>query len=195
MNPVQLLLATFLTTNAWICICEIALLSFPSLIQKQFAAFCAAHGDHVLPSPIFLFERVRLRDALTVRYWAVMWSTYATLDPAYVDTHSFGFCVDVGNGVTTLLPTLLFACGMTAQDQLLPARALGIVGAISFYQEFYGTCVYFFQYCFNKRYLNTPLSHVLGIVVTANFIWIAFPLLGMWASMTLIFEGTFHVFL
>ena len=195
INPIQLLLAIFLTTNAWICVCEIALLSYPTLIQRQFAAFCVKFGDHVLPSPIFLFERVRLRDVLSVRYWAIMWSSYSTLDPAYIDTHSFGYCVDVGNGVTTLIPTLLFACGMTAQSALFSSRTLGIVGAISFYQEFYGTCVYFFQYCFNKRYVGTPKAQVYGVVVVANGIWIAFPLLGMWASLHLIFNGNFTVFL
>lgn len=195
VNPVQLLLAVFLTTNAWICICEIALLSYPTLIQRQFAAFCAKFGEHVLPSPIFLFERVRLRDVLSVRYWAIMWSSYAALDPAYIDTHSFGYCVDVGNGVTTLIPTVLFACGMTAQGALLSARTLGVVGLISFYQECYGTCVYFFQYCFNKRYVGTPKAQVYGVVVVANGIWIAGPLLGMWASSHLVFDGNFKVFL
>lgn len=47
---------------------------------------------------------------------------------------------------------------------------------------------------FNRRYARSPLSHVLGIVVPANGLWIGFPLLGMWASGTLILEGTFAVF-
>ena len=33
---------------------------------------------HVLPSPLFLFERVPLLRALSLKYWAIMWSTYAT---------------------------------------------------------------------------------------------------------------------
>ena len=194
-NATQALLAIFLTINAWICVCEIALLCYSGLIQKQFAAFSMRSGDHVLPSPVFLFERVRLADVLSVRYWAIMWSTYSTLDVAYSMTHSFGFCIDVGNGVSMLLPTLALAYGMTAQAEFLSARLLGMLGLIAFYQMLYGTVVYFFQYCFNKRYIGTPRAHVIGAVVIPNGIWLVFPALGMWASSRLIMDGSYAVFL
>ena len=60
-------------------------------------------------------------------------------------------------------------------------------------QEFYGTCIYFFQYCFNGRYKRSPRAQVFGIVVPANGIWMAFPALGMWASAQLILDGDFSV--
>ena len=193
VNLTHALLATFLVINVWICICEIALLCFPSPIQQQGAAFDARHGAGVLP-PVFLFERVALRDVLSLRYWAIMWSTYAQLDPAYVDTTSFGYCVDVGNGVTTLLPSLLFAAGMTNHALFAP-RVLGMLGLVPFYQELYGTCVYFFQYCFNRKYSLTSRAMVYGVVLPANGIWIAFPLIGMWASARLILDDSYAVFL
>ena len=71
---------------------------------------------------------------------------YAALDPSYADQASFGFCVDVGNGFTTLVPSVLFAVSITSP--LLDARHLGMLGLVMFWQEFYGTCVYFFQYFF-----------------------------------------------
>lgn len=194
LSPVHALLAVFCVINAWICVCEIALLVHWATIQRQYAAFAAKFGRGVLPSPIFLLERVALADVLSLKYWAVMWSTYSTLDPSYVDTGTFGFCVDVGNGVTTLVPTVLFALGMTAGADLAPARWLGMLGLVKFYQELYGTCVYFFQYVFNRRYAGSPARHVYGVVVPANAIWIAFPALGMWASARLILDGSFAVF-
>lgn len=191
VSPVHAALAVFCVINVWICVCEISLLCNSALIQRQYAAFTAKHGLGVLP-PVFLFERVTLAEVLSLRYWAVMWSTYSALDPSYSDTTTFGFCVDCGNGVTTLLPTALFAVGMSGG--VLPARWIGMVGLVKFYQELYGTVVYFFQYCFNKRYARTPRAHVWGVVVVANAIWIVFPALGMWASGRLILEGRFDVF-
>lgn len=52
-------------------------------------------------------------------------SRYATLDPSYAQQGSFGFCVDVGNGFTTLAPSVLFALSITRP--LLDARVLGMV--------------------------------------------------------------------
>ena len=71
-------------------------------------------------------------------------SNLAHADPSYADQASFGFCVDVGNGFTTLVPSVLFAVSITSP--LLDARHLGMLGLVMFWQEFYGTCVYFFQY-------------------------------------------------
>ena len=193
VSPVHASLSVFLATNAWICVCEISLLCYPEHIQREYAGFAARYGPHTL-APVFLFRGVRLRDALGLKYWSVMWSTYSSLDASYVDTGSFGYCVDVCNGVSTLLPTLVYALGMTTHTLLSP-RLLGMLGLVSFYQEAYGTVVYFFQFFFNGRHKKAPRSHVLGIVVPANFIWIAFPALGMWASARLILDGTFAVFL
>jgi len=41
----------------------------------------------------------------------ILWSTYSLLDPSYVSTTSFGFWIDTGNGITTLVPTLLLSYG------------------------------------------------------------------------------------
>jgi hypothetical protein len=191
-NALQAVLAVFCAVNAWICVCEIALLVKWSLIQRQHADFEKKLGVGRLPSPIFLFENVSVRRLFTLEHWAVMWSTYAALDPSYVDTTSFGFCVDVGNGVVTLVPTVVFAFGMTWP--FLAPRWLGMLGLVKFYQEFYGTVVYFFQYVFNRRYARAPLSHALGIVVPANGLWLVFPAIGMWASAHLILDGSFDVF-
>jgi hypothetical protein len=191
-NVLQAVLAIFCAVNAWICVCEIALLAKWKLIQRQHADFEKRLGVGRLPAPIFLFEDVPVRRLFTLEYWAVMWSTYAALDPSYVDTTSFGFCVDVGNGIVTLVPTLVFALGMTWP--FLAPRMLGMVGLVFFYQMFYGTVVYFFQYTFNGRYARAPLSHALGIVLPANGLWLVFPAIGMWSSAQLILDGTYAVF-
>ena len=79
-----------------------------------------------------------------------IWSGYSLFDPGYSDRRSFGYNIDVGNGFTTLIPAVLFAFGMTFE--LMPARVLGIIGLIIFWQMFYGTAVYFFQFFNNGRH-------------------------------------------
>ena len=191
LNLTQLVLAVFSAINAWICVCEIALLVHSGTIRREYEGFTAKLGVGHLP-PIFLFEHASLSQIFSLRYWAVMWSTYSVLDPSYSDTTTFGFCVDIGNGVTTLLPTLLWAAGMTWP--ILPARLMGAMGIAMYWQELYGTVIYFFQYVFNRRFDRSPRAHVLGIVVPANGIWIACPALGIWASYQLIVSGDFSVF-
>ncbi|KAL1525300.1 hypothetical protein AB1Y20_020162 [Prymnesium parvum] len=190
-SPLHAALAVFETLNAWICVCEIALLVHSRTISEVHKDSEAKLGVGRLP-PVFLFEEVTLAQALSLRYWSEMWSTYAALDPSYAEPSSFGFCVDVGNGVSTIVPTVLFAVGMTWP--IMPARLLGMMGLVVHYQEFYGTCIYFFSYFFNQRYKRTTKAHVLGIVVPANAIWMVFPSLGMWASAQLILSGDFTLF-
>ena len=69
-----------------------------------------------------------------------------------------------------------------------------MLGLVMFWQEFYGTCVYFFQYFFNGRFRRSPRAHTLGIVVPANGIWMALPALGMWASARLVLDGSYAAF-
>ena len=94
-----------------------------------------------------------------------LWSCYSAFDASYADKQSFGYLIDVGNGFSTLIPTLLFAAGMTVQPAgaastvlgsfPLPtwasARTLGVLGFLFFYQMFYGTVVYAFSFILNKR--------------------------------------------
>ena len=130
-NGWHVLLAVFCVINAWICICEIALLVCNVEIKRQHAEYASTLGPHVMPS-VFLFDRVTVFELFTLRFWSLMWSQYAVLDPSYADTTTFGFCVDIGNGVTTLVPTVLFAIGMTFD--ILPARVLGMLGLVKFWQ-------------------------------------------------------------
>ena len=169
-------------------------------------------------------------EAISLKYWALVWSTYSLIDPrcveysgsglvtsipkqwkilwivstssydlpyAYAGPHSYsdqttwGFFVDVGNGFTTLIPTVLFATCMTWP--LLPARVVGVMGILKFYQEMYGTIIYFFSFCLNKRYEDKPAAQVYLIIVS-NSIWIVGPMAGLYASYLLLDKNDFSVF-
>ena len=127
------------------------------------------------------------------RVWAPVWSGYALFDEGYADKRSFGYNIDVGNGFSTLIPATLFAFGMTFH--VLPARVLGIIGVIIFWQMFYGTVVYFFQYLNNRRYEGHSLRDVLVVVGVSNVAWLVVPVWGLKVSIDLIMDGTYAVFL
>ena len=44
-----------------------------------------------------------------------MWASYAVFDPSYANRQSFGFFIDVGNGLTTLAPTLIFLVSLAGE--------------------------------------------------------------------------------
>jgi hypothetical protein len=77
---------------------------------------------------------------------------------------------------------------------ILPPQVLGIVGLLLFYQKFYGTCLYFFQYLYNQRYKDRPLGGLIGVVGGTNGLWLVFPALGLYVSVRLILDSNFHPF-
>ena len=53
----------------------------------------------------------------------------------------------------------------------MSAQIIGIIGVLKFYQEAYGTLVYFVSYMYNKRYEGTNLFVSFSFVLLANGIW------------------------
>ena len=134
-----------------------------------------------------------LRNVLSPTLWAHVWSTYSIWDNSYADRRSFGFFADVGNGISTLLPSFVLMVGMTMP--ILPPRVLGVIGLVFFYQFFYQTSLYFFAYMFNKRYQGLSAAELAGWVGGTNGFWLVIPAMGIYASLKLIFENSFAVFL
>lgn len=72
-------------------------------------------------------------------------------------------------------------------------RSVATLISVTQLQEFYGTCLYYFQYFYNHRNKRSTSLMVWGVVVPANLIWIVFPALAIWVSVTLILDGDFAV--
>jgi predicted permease len=139
-----------------------------------------------------LRSRVPLDRIFSPSSWTGVWTSYAGFDESYANRSSFGFFVDVGNGFTTLIPSLVYLYGMTYE--LIPARALGIVGILLFYQMWYGTVVYLGSFFFNKRHAGHPIAHVAIIVGLLNGVWLTFPLVGMYASVYMVYTSSYSLF-
>lgn len=192
-NPRQIGLAFFLVINVLVAWWEIALFVCQDQIRTEYEATQEPYRGREMARIAEVFARpLPLFRVFCFREWTHIWSSYSLFDPGYSDRRSFGYNIDVGNGFTTLIPALLFAFGMTFE--LMPARVLGIIGVIVFWQMFYGTAVYFFQFVNNRRYEGHSLRDLLLFVGLTNVIWFVFPLWGLCSSIQLIVDGSYALF-
>ncbi len=136
--------------------------------------------------------RVPLSKLFSPTFWSDLWASYSVFDESYANHHSLGFFIDIGNGFTMFLPTLLAIYGMTCE--IIPARALGIVMLIVNYQMRYGTLICFWSFLFNKRYQGHTRLNLALVVGGTNSLWLTFPLRGMYAGVRMIYSGTFEIF-
>ena len=193
LNVHQAGLAFFLWLNALVALWEICLYLRIESIEQQHRRFIAEYRGRELDRvKDFFATRVPLRKLLSPSVWAELWSSYSVFDPSYADRKSFGFFVDIGNGFSTLAPTLLFLYGMTYEP--IPARALGIVGLLLFYQMWYGTVIYLTSYLMNRRYEGHSAFNVALFVGLSNGLWLTFPLWGAAVCIGMIDGGTYAVF-
>jgi len=194
VNPYQIALASFLWINVIIALWELCLFFRIDLIAEQHRRHVETYrGREIARVRDFILTQVPVRQLLSPSLWSGIWSSYSVFDESYANKRSFGFFVDIGNGFTTLIPSLLFLHGMTSG--CLPARALGIVGIVLFYQMWYGTVIYLVSFILNKRYQGHPRSHIAIIVGMSNGLWLTVPLLGIYASVTMVYTDSYAIFL
>lgn len=118
------------------------------------------------------------------------------LPVSYSDQTTFGFFVDVGNGFTTILPSIYLVLAMTfnlPEPFALSARNAGLLSIIFFWQELYGTIIYFTSFIVNQRYEGKKIWQLL-VVLISNGIWMVGPGLGMWCCWRMVEENRWDVF-
>jgi hypothetical protein len=199
ISPTHLALAGFLVVNIMICLWEIALLLHIKRITRRSRSFLRKLPRGSL-GELCLFKDMPLRAALSFEGWSEIWVAYSLCDTSYADAKSFGWSIDTGNGISALLPSMLWCVCMSDHTVLSP-KLLGIVGVAHFWQMAYGTILYFFQYCYHRRWEKHSNSwgQIFALVIASNATWILFPSLGLWASSKLILadsdEAAWAVFL
>lgn len=193
-SPTQIGLAFFLVVNVLINFWELGLWFTVDAIKGEYESFRdGARGREADVANAFFLQRIPALSLLSFRRWTGVWSTYALFDPGYVDRGAFGYNIDVANGVTTLVPATLFAFGMTYD--LMPARVLGIIGVAMFWQMFFGTVVYFFQFFNAGRHVGHTTKNLVLFVGCTNGLWLIFAPWGLWVSVQLVLTDTFAPFL
>ena len=194
--PLQAGLAFFVGLNALICYWELALAYRIERISRDAKRLRARTADSQAARfavvGAFFSAPCGAADCASLRFWGRVWSTYAVYDPSYADPTTFGFWIDAGNGHTTLVPSLLWLVGMTAE--VVPARAFGLVGLVAFYQELYGTVIYFSSFFYNGRHRGKTRLEVALFVGLSNGLWVAGPLVGICAALACVESGDYAAF-
>jgi hypothetical protein len=188
VNGWHIALAVFLAINILICTWEMSLYFRIDDIERWHHQPRDVSGR---PRGGLYSSRVTFGELFASKLWARVWLEYARYDPSYADRKSFGFAIDVGNGFSTIIPSLVFFVAMTVP--LFSPLIVGLLGILIFYQKSYCTCLYFFTYIFNRRYELHPLSSVLVVVGGSNGIWLVFPAVGFYVCLHLILDGSFDL--
>ena len=184
--------------NMFISFCEICLGRYISLIQADYKELREKYKGKELDACVaFLTMRLTIWDMFDGRVWSKMWSTYALYDPSYQNNESFGFFIDVGNGWTTILPTVFVNIAIVNPvilESLFtdPHIVVGCLGIASYWQMMYGTYIYFLSYFFNKRHEGKSFWEVAGFVGISNAIWVIFPGIGLSMSYTILSNGNLN---
>uniref|UniRef100_A0A6B2LGB4 EXPERA domain-containing protein n=1 Tax=Arcella intermedia TaxID=1963864 RepID=A0A6B2LGB4_9EUKA len=192
-NTPSMLLSFFLWLNGLICLWEVCLFFKIQHIYQIYLKWKKQYGGREYQAVKELaFMKVSLKGIFDPHTWGHIWATYSVYDPSYANKESFGFFIDVGNGFTTLIPSFLFLFNMTFN--ILSGRILGIVGLMSFYQEWYGTIIYWLSYIVNHRYRNFGFAQIFFFVACTNALWFIFPLYGIYVSIHLILHDDLSIF-
>ena len=192
-NANQIAIAFFLMVNLLVNFWEIGLLVCADQIREEYEATKDAYRGREPERFSEMFrKRVPVLKVFSFWQWTEVWSSYALFDPGYASKSSFGFNIDGGNGWSTPIFATLFVFGMTFD--IMPARILGIIGVVMFWQMFYGTVVYFFQFFNAGRHKGHPVGTMVLFIGTSNGLWFVFPLWGMALSVWMILNDSYSIF-
>jgi len=192
VNVHQATLACFLVLNVLINFWELGLYFCGDRIHDEYEATKVSYKGREGVRCVEVFtKRIPFFQLLSFRSWTLVWSSYALYDPGYAQRHSFGYNIDVGNGFSTIIPATLFAFGMTYD--IVSPQILGIIGVAMFWQMFYGTVVYFFQFFHSGRHRGHSKGTIWLFVGGSNGMWFIFPLWGIAISVWMILNNSMAI--
>ena len=162
------------------------------LVRSTYKTLVKRHGKRNAMSAVHALFSLPLtvREALTLKTWHIVWSTYSLYDPSYSNPEAFGFFVDVGNGWSTIIPSVAFSAGLIYGVPPEYTALWAVVCLCSFYQMLYGTVIYLLSYIYNKRYEGFGFFEVTAFVAVSNLLWIVFPTVGMGVCYGVVVTGS-----
>ena len=183
----------FNNLNILIALCEIALGNHITLIQEDFSKLVKTYRGRERQAALnFLFLPIPWTRLVDGKIWCKMWSTYALYDPSYQNNESFGFFIDVGNGWSTIPPSLLMNCAIVFPEACSPL-VVGCIGIAFYWQMLYGTVIYLLSFCFNRRHKGFVMGEILAFVGFTNSLWFFFPIVGLYACYCALRDGNFVI--
>ncbi len=191
-NLLHAALTLFFAVNLMICYWEWCLFVKRDYIEQRARFWHERWKETGRAPPVeFLSAKVPLSRLLSTSTWADVWAAYCHIDSSYSDRRTYGYNVDVGNGLTTPLPSLVLFVAYTFA--LLPAQIAGIIGAMLFWQLAYATSVYWISFFMAKRHVRISRRDLHVYIFALNSPWILCPLLGLFVSVRLIIDGNYGV--
>ncbi len=193
LSASQAIVAFFLVINLMINLWELVLHVEADQVRREYEATREPYrGREAQRAAEYFTSSVPFSRLLSPRTWTGVWSSYALYDRGYADKRSFGWNIDVGNAWSTIVPSSIFAWGMTFE--WMSARLLGALGIAVFWQMFYGTVVYFFQFFNNRNHVGHSVASIFAVVVATNGVWFAFPLWALSLCWQLIETNSYAIF-
>lgn len=193
LNTTYIIVAFFLVLNLLICFWELCLFFCIDHIKSRFDKHKEEFSDNKSEAVMnFMNSKVTLKNVASMKFWSETWSTYALFDGSYADKRTYGFAIDIGNGMSTLIPSLIVHVGISVQ--FLPANILGIIALLLFYQMTYGTVLYWISFIVNKRYRLITFNENMMYIVGTNAPWFIFGVVGIYSSIRMILDNNFSVF-
>ena len=192
-NIVYILVIFFLSLNLLVNYWELILWYRKDYIKEKGDQYYSEHQDDKgLPMMNFLQSKTTFSNMFSTKHWADAWIGYSLFDRSYANHKSFGFAADVGNGLSTLIPSLLLHVGFTYH--FLDANVLGMIMLAAMWQMSYGTFVYWFSFFVNGRHKLLSLQQNITVIFGANVPWVMFCFVGIYAAVRLILDNNFSVF-
>ncbi len=192
LSLVYCVFAVFFSTNLLICFWEVSLYLGHDRIDQRAEHWRNLHRETgVSPAMGFLGSKVPPRKILSPAFWVDVWASYCHYDDAYKDRGSYAFNVDVANGFTSWIPTLILYAAYTVS--FLPAVATGIIGAMMFWLWVYNSSLYWFSFRVSGRHKSIRPFDMWVYVFSLNFVWIVIPAFGLYVSIRLILDGNYQV--
>ena len=188
LHGVHIAMTFFMTLNLLICVWEWALLFRLKKIERESEEYLKNYADRKSrPAIKFMNDRATIPGIFLLSFWSRVWSGYAMFDGSYADKRTFGWAIDVGNGISTFIPSLILLAGIT--HHFLPARVLGIIGLILCYQMTYGTVIYWWSFAAAERYKRLLFREKVIFIAATNAPWFSFGVLGIYVSIRFILEN------
>lgn len=138
-----------------------------------------------------LFRKYEISEMMKFEFWVHIWTEYCRYDDAYANPETFQYNIDVGNGHSTPIPCFIMLISMFMP--IFSPQVTGIIGALLFYQKWYGTLLYLFTYhnCNKGKHL-TPMEYYAAVLGT-NGVWFTVPLWGLYVCIQMILTNSFDI--
>ena len=140
-----------------------------------------------------LKSRINRTNLFSRNEWSKALIAWGVLDRNYATQTSFGYVGEVGNGLISVVPSFVVLVCMVFP--IVPAPVLGVVGVAYFYQTAWGTSLYMFVelWILADNSENGFAGNL--VLIWSNAPWLLASLIGLYASVRLVFDNSFQVFL